>query len=335
MRVPVPSFGTATFGAGDEFFGAWGETDVPESEKARRHVPRLGRHLKTDRVEVGALDLRAPRLGAPLSTGYCCNIAGSTCNREQFRIRCPGRKLDGVKEARMNVRPLALLLVLSTFGCASTPAPAPPTLRQLYGIAPIARVDAHRTALQLVDFQEEFLHGRLAMDDAPRAVARAAELLAWARANGLAVVHVQNVAKPGSPIFAQGSPAASLVPALAPGDGETVVTKPGGGAFTKTGLDATLRERGIDTVVIAGIMAQLAVAMSAQDASVLGYRVIVASDATTTRDLPDPSSGAVVDREAVQRAALAGLGDRFADVLPVRRIVALPLEPSPQRAARR
>lgn len=241
----------------------------------------------------------------------------------------------------MNPR-LLLSAALLLLGCARTSAPvstpAPTTLRQLYGIAPIARFEPRRTALLLVDFQDEFLHGRLAIADAPDAVAHAAELLAWARANGVTVVHVQNVAKPGSPIFASGSAAAAFVPELTPRADEVVLTKSGGGAFTKTGLDALLREREIDTVVVAGIMVQLAVAMSAQDASVLGYRVTVAADATTTRDLPDTDAstrGAVVDRAAVRRAALASLADRFADVMPARKIVSLPLEASPPRSARR
>lgn len=31
LRVPVLSFGTATFGGGNDFFKAWGSTDVAEA----------------------------------------------------------------------------------------------------------------------------------------------------------------------------------------------------------------------------------------------------------------------------------------------------------------
>src|SRR3954465_14633413 len=33
LRVPALSFGTATFGGGNDFFKAWGSTDVAEAKK--------------------------------------------------------------------------------------------------------------------------------------------------------------------------------------------------------------------------------------------------------------------------------------------------------------
>jgi len=203
---------------------------------------------------------------------------------------------------------------------AATPPTAPPTtLRALYRLPRVEHLERERSALLLVDFQDEFVHGRLAIGDAPVAIARAAELLAWARANRLTVVHVRNVTKPGALLFAPEASTTAIVPELAPRADELVLEKPTGGAFTKTALDAELRSRGIDTLVIAGIMAHLALAMSAQDATVLGYRVLVAEDATTTRDLP------TVDGATLKRASLAAIGDRFADVLPTREIRSLPI----------
>jgi nicotinamidase-related amidase len=208
---------------------------------------------------------------------------------------------------------------------AATASRPGPTLRELYAIPRVERLDPRRTALVLVDFQEEFFHGKLVVPGADDAAARARELLAWVRSSGIAAVHVQNVARPGSVVFAPGSPTIAFTPALAPRADELVVTKPTGGAFTKTDLDAKLRARGIDTIVVAGIMAHLAVAMTAQDGAVLGYRVVVASDATTTRDLPGAAGAPEVDHVTLARAALAALADRFADVLPTTEIVALPL----------
>lgn len=206
-------------------------------------------------------------------------------------------------------------------GCATTTAPSTPptTLRALYRLPRVERLEREHSALVLVDFQDEFVHGRLAIADAPAAIARAAELLEWARAEGLTVVHVRNVTKPGAPLFAPGSSTTAIVPELAPRPGELVLDKPTGGAFTKTALDTKLRERGIDTLVVAGIMAHLALAMSAQDGTILGYRVVVAEDATTTRDLP------TIDGVTLKRAALAAIGDRFADVLSTRDIRSLEL----------
>ncbi len=52
LKVSALSFGTATFGGGDAFFSAWGNTDVAEAQSpdrylpgGRRHFVRYGRYL--------------------------------------------------------------------------------------------------------------------------------------------------------------------------------------------------------------------------------------------------------------------------------------------------
>ncbi|MGZ5970616.1 MAG: cysteine hydrolase family protein [Polyangiales bacterium] len=219
---------------------------------------------------------------------------------------------------------VALSLSLALVGCTPHDRPGP-TLRTMYSLAPIDAVDPRHTALVLVDFQEEFFHGKLEVASAESAAAHARELLAWARHYGVAVFHVRNVARPGAVIFAPGSPTLAFAKDVGPIGEEPVLTKPTGGAFTKTDLDAQLHARGIDTIVIGGIMAHLAVAMSAQDAAVLGYRVIVASDATTTRSLPGAAGGPPVDADTVLRTSLAIIADRFADVMTSEKIRSLPL----------
>jgi nicotinamidase-related amidase len=104
-----------------------------------------------------------------------------------------------------------------------------------------------------------------------------------------------------------------------------VVTKAAAGAFTRTDLDTRLHERGIRSLVVAGLMTHLAVDCTARDAALLGYAVVVASDATATRDLPSVEAGprarerrmdgpSRVEHALVQQVALASLADRFADI---------------------
>lgn len=66
-------------------------------------------------------------------------------------------------------------------------------------------------------------------------------------------------------------------------------------------------------------MTHMCVSSTARAALDLGYRVTVAGDAAATRDLPDPSGG-VISADALHRAALAELGDRFAVVTTVDQI---------------
>ncbi len=216
-----------------------------------------------------------------------------------------------------------------TATAAPSLASAPTTLRAIYGLPTVGSLDPRRTALLLVDFQEEFIHGRLPIAEASRAVGCAASLLAWARAAAIHVAHVRNVAaRADSPIFAPRSRTIEIVAPLAPRLGEPVVTKATGGAFTRTDVDVALRARGIDTMVVAGIMTHLAVDMTARDGAVLGYRVVVAEDAAATRDVPGAAGGSPIDAQSLHRATLAALADRFADVMVTRAIVALPLTPS-------
>jgi nicotinamidase-related amidase len=222
---------------------------------------------------------------------------------------------------------IVCIAVAATLGVASAEQrTVPTTLRALYGLAPPASLRAAKTALVLVDFQREYVSGRLPLPAVRAAIARASELAAWARREGVLVVLVQQVAaRAGSPVFAAGSEGAGFVPELEPAPHDLVIQKSLGGAFSKTGLDAELRARGIDTLVLGGLMTHLAVHTTANDAMVLGYRTLVAGDATATRALPGARGEIGVDAALLKRAALDAMADRAADVLLVRDVLSLPV----------
>lgn len=201
----------------------------------------------------------------------------------------------------------------------------PKTLRSFYNLTAPETLEARRTALMLVDFQREFTDGALPVPDARSAIERASLLLHWARAAKLHVVHVHQESPEGSPLFAAGTRSAQVVAELSPAAGELVVRKRMAGAFSRTSLDAELRERGIKTLVVAGIMTHLAVDTSVRDATVLGYTVLLAADACATRSLPGWDGGQVVRDRELQRASLAALADRFAEVRLAAVIAALPV----------
>ena len=218
----------------------------------------------------------------------------------------------------------------SVFADHSEPAgvgpSAMPTLRARYGLGPPSALEASQTALLLVDLQREFLDGALVVPGAPQAISNAVRLLAWARSHGIMVVFVCHVAtRANAPLFAQGSLGTELAPGLTPRDGELVVKKSVGGAFSGTGLEEQLRRRGIAQLVLAGLMTHLAVDTTARDGTVLGYQVLLATDATATRPLPGPRGEGVVDHATLQRAALAALADRFADLFSTDQLLALPI----------
>jgi nicotinamidase-related amidase len=223
-----------------------------------------------------------------------------------------------------------LVSALTAERLAALPAASggPTTLRRLYGLGQIDRLHRARTALVLVDFQEEFFSGGLKLPDARAALENAARLLRWARESGITVAHVRNVGAKGARLFAADSPRADFAPAARPLAGELVITKSMAGGFTRTDLDDQLRRRGVDTIIVSGLMTHLAVDSTVRDGLVLGYRVVLPSDASASRDLPavEGAQGALLlDHRTVHEVSLAALADRFADVLPTEAVVALPL----------
>jgi nicotinamidase-related amidase len=104
-----------------------------------------------------------------------------------------------------------------------------------------------------------------------------------------------------------------VIPALAPGPDDVVVTKSRYSAFVNTELESILRGNRIDTVVIAGLMTQYCSVTTARHAHDLDYKVVFVRDANAGPDLPDLGFGAVSHAEA-QRVILTMLAGGVADI---------------------
>ncbi len=188
-------------------------------------------------------------------------------------------------------------------------SPLPKTLLELAG-APLDPPSLANSALVLIDFQNEYLEGPLALPGAAPAIAQAARLLAAARVAGTTVIHVAHAGKPGG-LFDRTAPRGQICAALAPIDGEAIVEKPLPNAFAGTGLKAQIDAAGRKELVIAGFMTHMCVSSTARAALDLGYRATVAADCCATRSLPDGKGGAL-DPVQIHDVALAELSDRFA-----------------------
>jgi ureidoacrylate peracid hydrolase len=81
----------------------------------------------------------------------------------------------------------------------------------------------------------------------------------------------------------EGTEASLLDPALVPLEEDLVLRKEHYSAFRETHLDPWLRERAIETVVIAGTMTHICVDTTARDAFMLGFDVVVVHDACASR----------------------------------------------------
>jgi biuret amidohydrolase len=81
-------------------------------------------------------------------------------------------------------------------------------------------------------------------------------------------------------ILVDGEPGNDLVPELAALPGETVIVKPGKGAFYATPLGELLESKGIGHLVFAGVTTEVCVQTTMREANDRGYECLLAEDAT-------------------------------------------------------
>lgn len=198
------------------------------------------------------------------------------------------------------------------------------TIRTIAGASAPQSLPAGKTALLVIDFQNEYFSGRMPIPDGARALANARRLIDRADADGIAVYHVQHAAPPGAPIFAEDGDGVRLHADLQPAAHHRLVRKSSVSVFATTDLHRQLRDAGIDTLLIAGLMTHACVAGAARDAVPLGFEVVVVADACATRDL-DTGDGRVLAHADLHRAALASIDDTFGAILSTEQALALPL----------
>ena len=160
-------------------------------------------------------------------------------------------------------------------------------------------VDRDRTAIVIMDYQNEILSS-LPQEKLGPLLQRVQQLLNRAREAGLPVIYVVVGFREGYPEVSQrnktfggisqsgrlreGTPGAEIHPEVAPRPGEVVVTKRRVGAFSTTELATVLRARGIDTLVLMGVVTSGCVLTTVRWAADEDYRLVVLSDGCADRD---------------------------------------------------
>jgi len=223
---------------------------------------------------------------------------------------------------------LASLIGMAAVAPVAAAEPAHPTIRQMAGATAIDALQADKTAIVVIDFQNEYFPGgRMVIPDGTTALKNTRRLIDAADAKGIRVIHVQHVLPAGAPLFAEGGKTVQFHPDMQPRAGETIVQKDNVSVFaghSAAVMDKTLKDAGIDTLIITGLMTHACVSGAARDAAAAprGYRVIVSSDATATRDL-DLATGAKVDHKTLHAASLATLEDTYGDVMTTDALIGL------------
>jgi nicotinamidase-related amidase len=170
-------------------------------------------------------------------------------------------------------------------------------------------IDVDRTALVVIDMQRDFLEpggfgetlgNKVSLLQA--AVKPCLALLEAARKRAMLIVHTREGHRPdmsdapkakverGDPrlrigakgpmgrILIRGEPGHDIVPSLYPKEGETVIDKPGKGAFYATDLHPVLQNRGIENLIVCGVTTEVCVHTTVREANDRGFRCIVPGD---------------------------------------------------------
>ena len=170
-------------------------------------------------------------------------------------------------------------------------------------------------ALIVIDVQESFRQRPLwqAISN-PRIAADVARLVDGVRAAGDLVVWILHTEPGSGGTFDPASGHVRLIEPLAPRAGEPVFAKTSHNAFTTTGLQQLLTQRGITEVTICGIRTEQCCETTTRHASDLGFQVNYVTDATLTFPMRARSGREVSTAELRERTELV-LEDRFAKVI--------------------
>jgi nicotinamidase-related amidase len=177
-------------------------------------------------------------------------------------------------------------------------------------------------ALVVVDVQRGFDDPSWGRRHNPGFEDNLGRLLELWQARGWPLVYVRHDSTtPGSPLR-PGTPGNALDEALLCPRPDLVVAKSVNSAFYGTpSLEAWLNDRGIDTVVIAGIQTNHCAETTARMAGNLGYRMLLAIDATYTFDRAAVDGG-TISAEDLVRVTAANLDGEFGAVVTTEQLVA-------------
>lgn len=176
-------------------------------------------------------------------------------------------------------------------------------------------------ALVIVDIQNDYFPGGAhPLVDPEAAAANAQQLLEAFRAGGEPLIHVQHVwDAPDAAFMRPGTKGIEIHDSVAPASGETVIQKVNPNSFLDTPLEDELRARGVDHVVVCGMMTSMCVDATVRAAVDLGFEATVAHDACATCDLD--FGGETISARQVHGAFLAALGDGYATVTTTAELV--------------
>jgi nicotinamidase-related amidase len=171
-----------------------------------------------------------------------------------------------------------------------------------------------KRALLVIDVQNEYFTGQLPVTYPFGSLDNIKRVIKAAHTDNIPIIAIQHTApQENSKTFRKGTHEWELHPQIAGESYDHLIEKNLPGSFTGTDLEAWLREKDIDTLVIAGYMTQMCCDTTARQAVHLGFSVEFLSDATGTLQISNYAG--TITAEELHRAILITQAMRFSKVL--------------------
>lgn len=152
-------------------------------------------------------------------------------------------------------------------------------------------------ALVVIDVQREYFDGALPVRHPVGHLDNILSIMDAANAANIPVVVVRHhQPDPDSLIFRKGSDMWELHDEVAARPRDVLIDKQLPGSFTNTPLDDFLKQRGVETVTIAGYMTQMCCDTTARQAFHHGYKVEFLRDATGTLDVANKAGSVTAEQ---------------------------------------
>ena len=195
--------------------------------------------------------------------------------------------------------------------------PALKTMFQLTGRG-YAAANLSTASLLIIDAQNEYLSGPLALSGMDAATANIGLLLDAARKAKRPVIHIRHLGTVGGMFDPQGERGA-FIKGLEPQGDELIIEKRMPNAFNDTGLQKALENLGSLDVIVCGFMSHSSVSTTVRAAKDYGLRCTLVEDACATRDLPTPDG--IISAAQVQKTEMAIMNDNFATLTLTKNLI--------------
>ena len=181
-------------------------------------------------------------------------------------------------------------------------------------------IDPSRTAVVLIEYQNDFvseggaLHGAVeAVMDKTDMLANTKKMVQAARAAGATIMHAPITFAPGyneisahpygilkgvvdGAAFIKGGWGGAIADEMAPQEGDIVIEgKRGLDTFASTNLDFILRSKGIETLVLGGFLTNCCVESTMRSGYENGYKVITLSDCVAATSVEEHENALTYD----------------------------------------